>query len=223
MKKTVMKSGQIWDLPLRVFHWLLLLSVVAAFISVKVTGNMFVHEKAGLTALGLILFRLIWGFVGGHHARFHNFITRPSAVIAYINSRRNGDRHYQPGHAPTGAYATVVILSVLLLMASLGLMANDDVLYEGPLAAFVGDFTNQARQYHHNVSKLVIVMIIIHLAAIAIYRFKLKIKLIPAMVHGGKDDKTRRLSGSYQLFGLTLMAACIAASQSIGLIGDRFY
>ena len=108
-------------------------------------------------------------------------------------------------------------------MASLGLMANDDVLYEGPLAAFVGDFTNQARQYHHNVSKLVIVMIIIHLAAIAIYRFKLKIKLIPAMVHGGKDDKTRRLSGSHQLFGLILMAACIAASQSIGLIGDRFY
>ena len=211
-------KGQIWDLPLRVFHWGLAVAVFIAIGSAK-NGVMFVHEKAGLTVLGLVIFRMIWGFIGSHHARFSNFMTGPRAVFAYIQNRRQGDQTHIPGHAPTGAYATIAILLVLLVMASFGTMANDDVLYEGPLAAYVGDFTNQARKIHHMIEKLVFAIIALHFLAIAIYRFKLKIKLIPPMITGGRDDQVHRLSKKHQFFGFVLMAASIAASQSIGLLG----
>ena len=216
------KGGVIWDLPLRVFHWVLAISVFAAIGSAK-NGVMFVHEKAGLTVLGLVIFRIIWGFVGSHHARFSNFMTKPKSVWAYIQSRIKGDRSYHPCHAPTGAYATLAILMVLLAMASFGTMANDDVLYEGPLAAYVGDFTNEARRIHHMIEKLVFLIIALHLLAIAIYRFKLGIKLIPPMVTGGRDETITKISRGRQIFGLVLMAASVAATQSIGLLGDRFF
>ena len=216
------KGGPIWDLPLRVFHWALAISVVAAIGSAK-NGVMYVHEKAGLTVLGLVIFRIIWGFIGSHHARFKNFMTMPKAVLEYIQSRRKGDRGYHPGHAPTGGYATLAILMVLLAMASFGTMANDDVLYEGPLAAYVGDFTNEARRIHHMIEKLVFLIIALHLLAIAVYRFKLGIKLIPPMVTGGRDEIITKISRGRQILGLVLMAASVAATQSIGLLGDRFF
>ena len=217
-----LKGGAIWDFPLRVFHWGLAIAVFVAIGSAK-NGVMYVHEKAGLTVLGLVIFRIIWGFMGSHHARFKNFMTMPKAVWAYIQSRRKGDRSYHPGHAPTGAYATLAILMVLLAMASFGTMANDDVLYEGPLAAYVGDFTNEARRIHHMIEKLVFLIIALHLVAIAVYRFKLGIKLIPPMVTGGRDDTITKISRRRQIFGFVLMAACVAATQSIGLMGDRFF
>ena len=216
------KGGPIWDLPLRVFHWSLAIAVFVAIGSAK-NGVMYVHEKAGLTVLGLVIFRIIWGFVGSHHARFKNFMTMPKSVLDYIQTRRLGDRQHRPGHAPTGAYATLAILMVLLAMASFGTMANDDVLYEGPLAAYVGDFTNQARRIHHLIEKLVFLLIALHFLAIATYRFKLGIKLIPPMFTGGRDDTIIKISRRHQIFGLVLMAAIVAATQSIGLLGDRFF
>ena len=216
------KGGPIWDLPLRVFHWSLAIAVFVAIGSAK-NGVMYVHEKAGLTVLGLVIFRIIWGFVGSHHARFKNFMTMPKSVLDYIQTRRLGDRQHRPGHAPTGAYATLAILMVLLAMASFGTMANDDVLYEGPLAAYVGDFTNQARRIHHLIEKLVFLLIALHFLAIATYRFKLGIKLIPPMVTGGRDDTIIKISRRHQIFGLVLMAAIVAATQSIGVLGDRFF
>ena len=214
--------GQIWDMPLRMFHWLLAISVFVAIGSAK-NGVMFVHEKAGLTILGLVIFRIIWGFMGSHHARFSNFMTGPRAVLDYLNRRRKGDRKHVPGHAPSGAYATLTILGVLLAMASFGMMANDDVLYEAPLAAFVGDFTNTARIMHHRIEKLVFLIIALHFIAIAIYRFKLGIRLIPDMVKGGQDNAVPAISTGHQIFGVALMALCVLGSQSIGLIGDRFF
>ena len=80
-KKEIYKHGVIWDLPLRLFHWGLVLAVLGAVISSK-NGMMFWHEKMGLTVLGLLGFRIIWGFVGSHHARFSNFLVSPSKVVA---------------------------------------------------------------------------------------------------------------------------------------------
>ena len=215
-------SGQVWDLPLRVFHWSLAVAVFVAIGSAK-NGVMYVHEKAGLTILGLVVFRLIWGLIGSHHARFSHFMTAPRSVLAYLQRRRQGDRSHTPGHAPTGAYATVMILLVLLTMAGFGTMANDDVLYEAPLAAYVGDFTNDARRIHHMIEKLVFLVIALHIVAIAIYRFKLGIKLIPPMITGGRDETVPKLSAGHQILGFVVMAVCIGASQSIGLLGDRFF
>ena len=215
-------AAVIWDIPLRLFHWALLAATIAAFVTSKL-GIMFWHEKAGLTILGLVSFRIIWGFVGSHHARFSNFMVKPGAVIRYVKSRLGGDRLAYPGHAPTGAYATLLILAIFGVMALLGTMANDDILYEGPLAAFVGDFTNDARQYHHLMERAVIAVVALHLLAIIVYRVALKINLITAMVNGGRDKTITPPTTGHQMLGLVIMAASIAAAQSLGLLGDRFF
>ena len=176
-------GGMIWDLPLRLFHWLLAVAVIVSIGSVK-NENMFVHEKSGLTILGLLGFRLVWGLIGSHHARFVHFVKSPGEVISYIRGRFAGNRDHQPGHAPSGGYATMAILLVLSVMASLGLMANDDVLYEAPLAAWAGEFTQPASFWHRRIEVLIFAIIVLHLAAIATYRFLLGQNLIPAMIHG---------------------------------------
>jgi cytochrome b len=213
--------GLIWDLPLRVFHWGLVISVIGAVASVK-NGLMFWHEKMGLTVLGLLGFRIIWGFVGSHHARFVNFMVGPARLFEYLKLRFSGGRDHSPGHAPTGAYATLALIAVLAVMASLGTMSNDDILYEGPLAAYVGDFTNKATGYHHLMEEAVFLVIILHLLAMIIYRYVLKISLVPAMVHGGRDDGHPRPGPALQAGGIILLLVMVAAAQSLGLLGNRF-
>ena len=216
------KIGVIWDLPLRLFHWLLVSAVIGAVITSK-NGMMFWHEKIGLTILGLLGFRIVWGFVGTHHAKFSNFVVSPKQVVTYLKLRLSGNKDYHPGHAPTGAYATLVLIAVLMTMASLGTMANDDILYEGPLAAYVGDFSGDARRYHYLVEKIVYAVIVLHLMAMIIYRIFLKISLVPAMIHGGQDAKQTRPSMVHQMGGVILIIVMIASAQSLGLLGDRFY
>ena len=131
-------STPIWDFPLRLFHWLLMLAIIGAIASGK-AENWFVHEKMGLAVLGLIGFRLIWGMIGGHHARFLNFPLRMSSLKAYLRERGSGHRHHHPGHAPTGAWATLLMLAVFGAIAVSGTMSNNDILFEGPLAAWVGN------------------------------------------------------------------------------------
>ncbi|XDZ64785.1 cytochrome b/b6 domain-containing protein [Alphaproteobacteria bacterium LSUCC0684] len=216
------QEGVVWDLPLRVFHWLLMASVIGSIVSAKIE-NMFLHEKFGLTVAGLVMFRIVWGIAGSHHARFSRFMVPPSAVISYIRARIAGARDHRPGHAPTGAYATVVILLVLAAMAGLGMMSNDDVLYEGPLAAYVGDFTNMASTLHHRAEVVVFALIILHLAAILIYRVVFGIRLVPAMISGGTDPQARPVSRRHQIAGLVLMAALIGAMHLLSFLGNRFY
>lgn len=199
-----------------------MLAVIAAVGSAK-NGFMYAHEKAGLTVLGLVGFRIIWGFVGSHHARFANFMVGPAKLLAYVKSRFAGDRSHTAGHAPSGAYATIALLVVLAVMAGLGTMSNDNVLYEGPLAAYVGDFTKDARLWHHRVEKLVFLLIAMHLLAIFIYRQVLKVKLIPAMIKGGEDETAPPISPQRQVFGLVLMAVMLGLSHSLSLLGDRFF
>lgn len=215
-------SAPIWDFPLRLFHWLLVLAVIGAIASGK-TENWFIHEKMGLAVLGLVGFRLIWGFIGGHHARFVRFPLAISSIFAYLRLRWSGDRHYQPGHAPTGAWATLLILVVLGSMAISGSMANNDILFEGPLAAWAGDFSNKASDAHDTLQWAVFGVIVLHLLAIVMYRVWLKIKLTPAMVTGGVDHNATPISLSKQIFGVILLIVMVAGAESLALISDRFY
>lgn len=215
-------GGAVWDLPLRLFHWILVAAVITSFVSIK-TENMFIHEKSGLTILGLLGFRLIWGIVGSPHARFARFVKSPAAVMAYISSRVSGDRRYHPGHAPTGGYATVIILLSLLLMASLGLMANDDVFYDGPLAAWAGEFSGTASIWHRRLEKLMIAIVAMHLLAMVFYRLVLGQKLIPPMITGGHDPDITPYGWRHQVVGCCLMVMTIALAQYLGYDSTRFY
>lgn len=155
---------RVWDLPTRLFHWLLALCIVASFVSVKIGGNAMVwHGRFGYVALTLILFRLAWGVVGPRYARFAQFVKGPAAVLQEI--RGLGPR--APGHNPLGALSVLAMLMIIGLQAGLGLFSSDDIAFDGPLAKHVsGEAVAFATRWHHRFEWLLIGMIVLHLAAI---------------------------------------------------------
>jgi cytochrome b len=176
----------VWDLPLRLFHWLLVLLVVVSFVSAKIGGNaMQLHMLSGYTVLTLLLFRILWGFLGSTHARFASFVRGPVKVISYLRGHDAG-RH--PGHNPAGAWSVIFMLLALLLQAATGLFANDDIATEGPLAKLVSKaLSDRITGVHHLNVKLLLVLIGLHLSAIVFYLFHKRENLVKPMLTGFKD------------------------------------
>jgi cytochrome b len=176
----------VWDLPLRLFHWLLVLLVVTSFVSAKIGGNALqIHMLSGYAVLSLLLFRLLWGFLGGTHARFASFIRGPAAVVAYL---RGGGTGQHLGHNPAGAWSVIFMLAALLLQAATGLFANDDISTEGPLAKLVSKaLSDRITGVHHLNVKLLLALIGMHLSAIVFYVFYKRENLVKPMLTGFKD------------------------------------
>ena len=122
-------SVYIWDWPLRLFHWLLVLAVIGSFATGKLGGNLTDwHARLGGLMLGLLVFRLIWGFIGTTHAKFVNFFPTISRLTQYFKGEWQG-----VGHNPGGALAIIALLATLTTLVATGLFANDDIGFEGPL------------------------------------------------------------------------------------------
>lgn len=183
---------RIWDLPTRLFHWVLVLLVVFSIVSAKIGGNWLDwHMRSGYCILALVLFRIMWGFAGSHHARFANFVRPPSAIFSYLRGMRDGSAAAQAGHNPLGALSVVAVLLVLLLQASAGLFANDSVASEGPLAKLVSSGTSDLLTRVHKINQYVIFALIgLHLAAIAYYYFAKRENLVVPMLTGDKSGTT---------------------------------
>jgi cytochrome b len=123
----------VWDFPTRLFHWLLVIFVIISFVTGNIGGNaMQYHEWSGFTILTLLLFRLVWGFVGSRESRFMTFIRGPSAVVRYATTLLRSDSTRHIGHNPLGGWSIIAMLFALLLQAGTGLFANDDIVTEGP-------------------------------------------------------------------------------------------
>ena len=179
---------RVWDLPVRLFHWLLVLLIIVMFVTGKLGGNWLEwHKRAGFFVLGLVIFRIIWGFAGSHHARFVNFLRGPQIVIAYLKSATHKNSAHHVGHNPLGALSIVTMLGVLLLQAVMGLFANDDLMLEGPYAHLVSKaVSDQMTTLHKLNSTVILVLIGVHLAAVAIAFFYKKENLVKAMITGNK-------------------------------------
>jgi cytochrome b len=175
---------RIWDLPLRLFHWLLVMAVIGSFVSVKLGGNAMIwHGRFGYFVLALIFFRFIWGFVGTYHARFVNFIRFPKAIFAYLKNPTE-----TPGHSPLGAISVVVLLGLFLAQALAGLFASDDIAFDGPLAKYVASFWVELLTSFHRLNEWVLlVLVVVHVGAILYYKYAKRINLISAMITGDKE------------------------------------
>lgn len=178
------KRIKLWDLPTRLFHWLLVVLIAAAVISAKIGGGaMDWHGRIGLTILGLIAFRLTWGFIGSSHARFASFLPTPNSLVAYLRGRWNG-----VGHNPLGAFSVLGLLALIMLQVGTGLFGNDDIAFQGPLYELIGkDLSDRLTGIHKFSIKLLIALIALHLAAIAFYTFIKKEQLVKPMITGWKD------------------------------------
>ena len=208
-----MNKIQVWDLPLRLFHWSLVLLVVISFVSAKIGGNaMQVHMLSGYTVLTLLLFRLLWGFAGGTHARFASFVRSPLAVIAYLRGLKRTDAEHHLGHNPAGAWSVVFMLLALLAQVATGLFANDDIATEGPLAKLVSKaLSDRITGVHHLNLWLLYALIGMHLAAIAFYFVHKHENLVKPMLTGFKESAITAGDAAQKPGRLWLAALLLAA------------
>ena len=133
---------RVWDLPTRVFHWLLALAVIGLVISGKVGGNALVwHMRLGLLVFALLCFRLVWGLVGGRWSRFASFVHAPATVLRYLRGGTRPGEHLDVGHNPLGAGSVLALLGVLLAHVATGMLAADEISTTGPLNKYVANAT----------------------------------------------------------------------------------
>lgn len=219
-----MTTVRIWDLPTRLFHWLLVACVIALVITGNIGGNAMVwHFRLGYSVLTLVLFRIVWGFVGGHWSRWAQLDLSPGRVLAYLRGAIGTSSW--AGHNPMGSWSVLLMLLWLLLQVSTGLVSDDDIANAGPLTALVSGATvSAATAWHKGLGKLVlIVLVLVHVGAIVWYRVRKAQALVPAMLHGHKslaervpasrDDLRTRLLAL--VIGL-LCAAAVAWLVSLG-------
>ena len=217
-----LRKVRVWDLPTRVFHWALVLGLLGLAISGTIGGNAMVwHFRLGYGVLTLLLFRLVWGLVGGRWSRFGAFIYTPQTVIAYLKGR--GKPEHSVGHNPLGAGSVFAMLAVLLAQVGSGLFSDDDIAFAGPLTRFVSNATvSLATNYHKNIGKWVILaLVLLHIAAIVFYLWR-KHNLVGAMLHGDKeliadvpDSRDDALSRISAVVVLGICAALVAGLVSL--------
>jgi len=182
---------QVWDLPLRLCHWLLVLGVLGAYVTADYRGPLIDwHGRFGALVLGLLVFRVIWGFTGTLHARFVSFFPTPARIVSYVNGDWRGQ-----GHTPIGAVAVFVLLGVLLFLAFTGLFANDDIAFQGPWWHLVAKpVSDSISGWHAKAFGILKVLILLHLTAIGFYRLFKKRNLVKPMLTGNKSASGGPLS-----------------------------
>lgn len=178
----------IWDLPLRVFHWLFALSIFASWLTAELGFEwMQFHFYLGYWTLGLLLFRIIWGFVGPKHARFSNFLKGPSTLLAYIKSLTGAAPVQTAGHNPAGGLMVIVMMVLVGVQAGTGLFASDDIVWMGPYSGTVsGAMVDDLTSVHHLNFNLILAAIALHLLAIVFYWLVKRQNLVVPMLTGRK-------------------------------------
>lgn len=199
---------KVWDLPVRLFHWLLVALVAALWASGEF-GGLDIHMRLGAGALALVLFRLAWGVAGSRTARFAQFVRGPAAILAHLR----GAVPARVGHNPLGALSVLLLLALVLAQAASGLFTSDDILTEGPLARFASaDMVSLLSTVHRIGFKLLLAAVGLHLAAIAFYRLVKKENLVKPMITGSAPapDGAEENSGGSPAVALLLAAASAA-------------
>jgi cytochrome b len=180
---------RVWDLPTRLFHWLLALAVIALVVTAKVGGNAMVwHFRLGYFVLGLLVFRLLWGLVGGRWSRFGSFVYKPSTTWRYLRAQGRSDEHLDVGHNPLGSFSVFGLLLILAAQLATGLVSDDEIANIGPLNRFVQTSTGLAATGWHKGwgQWLVIALAVLHVVAVLYYLWRKRIDLVRPMISGDK-------------------------------------
>ena len=182
-----MTTVRVWDLPTRLFHWALVACVAGLFATAYVPGAQILwHARLGYAVLALLLFRLVWGVVGGRWSRFSAFVYAPRSVFNYLRGKAHPD--HLVGHNPLGAASVFAMLAVLLAQVGTGLVSDDEIAFTGPLNRFVAAGKGLAATwYHKQVGQwLIVALVALHVLAIGYYLLRKKDNLVRPMVRGDK-------------------------------------
>ena len=171
----------VWDVPTRVFHWLLVISFAGAWLTSESERLQMIHYAFGYSAVALVLFRLVWGFIGTKYARFSQFVRGPKEMVEHVRGLLSNHQHAAPGHNPVGG---IVMVGLMLLILLIGLTG-----YWG-VKEFLGDFMSET---HEAVANLALGLVIIHIVAAIIMSLLQKENLVRAMVNGKKQGLPEQL------------------------------
>ncbi|MBU3547928.1 cytochrome b/b6 domain-containing protein [Polynucleobacter sp. P1-05-14] len=181
MKKII----RVWDLPIRLFHWLLVVCIAGSFVTINL-GDEFIqwHAYFGYSILTLLIFRIVWGFVGSTHARFASFLPTKKAIFDYLS----GSSPRVLGHNPIGAISVFSLIFVLCVQVLTGLFVDDEVSFQGPLAKYVsGSISSFLSEIHEGNQVVIYTLIAIHISAIWYYKKFKGENLIKPMISGDKE------------------------------------
>ena len=170
VKQTIM----VWDMPVRVFHWLLVICFAGAWLSSESERFAMIHYAFGYTACLLVLIRLIWGVIGTRYARFNQFLKSPKAVLGHFMAMLRGHPHHDVGHNPAGGLVMFALMLLILLIGLTGYLSVKE---------FLGDFASEA---HEAVASLVLGLVIIHVIAAIGMSLLERQNLVRSMVTGKK-------------------------------------
>lgn len=169
----------VWDMPVRLFHWLMVLCFAGAYLTAETERFRLVHVTLGYTMAGLVAFRLIWGLMGTRHARFSSFVRGPGAVWRYLRSLPGGQPEHHVGHNPAGALAIVLILGLTAMVTSTG-WANYNELG--------GEWLEET---HEVLANLMLLIVGVHVAGVVLSSWLHKENLVRAMVTGRKPGQVQ--------------------------------
>ena len=217
---------RVWDLPTRVFHWLLAGLVVFSVVTAKIGGGaMEWHLRSGYAILTLLAFRLVWGFAGGRWSRFGAFLYSPATSLRYLRGRSLPHEHHQVGHNPLGAGSVFALLGILTLQVATGLVADDEIATTGPLIKYVSSATSAlATSWHKHWGQwIIIALVVLHVSAIAFYALRRGQNLVAPMWHGDKrlaaDVPAAVDSGRTRTLALAVVVVCALAVTAVVRLG----
>jgi cytochrome b len=203
---------RVWDLPIRLFHWALVILIALQWASAEFNLlSMDWHFRIGYAILGLLLFRIAWGFVGSQSARFGQFLAGPRRITAYLPRALLREADADPGHNPLGAWSAIALIGVVLAQAITGLFSSDDIALFGPLAERVdGKVMDWMTDMHELLPDVLIALVVLHLLAVTYHALWKRENLIGAMFSGRKRlpaDPQLRFAGAGLAWTIAIAAA----------------
>ena len=179
---------RVWDPLVRILHWVLVVAFFAAYFVEPEDSS--IHVLAGYTVLGLVLVRLVWGFVGSEHARFSDFVYRPSVVLRYLADTARFRAKRYLGHSPGGGAMVVVLLIALLVTTVSGLMVYGADQHAGPLASWMAGVSDQAEdtfeEVHETMANVTLALVLLHVIGVAVANLSHRENLVRSMFSGRK-------------------------------------
>jgi len=207
----MVKQYLVWDLPIRIFHWSFVLALLALwYTSDQDRGLIEIHMKLGYVTLGLVLFRLLWGFFGTTHAQFRNFFPSFNQVFLYVQQLKTGKTKKYAGHNPLGSLMVIIMLVTALVQAVCGLFISDDVFSSGPYNGVLdANIESWLKFIHTNGFDVILAFSVMHIFAVLYYLLIKKHNLIKPMVTGKKTSE--ELNESQSISHSQLVKAIIIA------------
>jgi cytochrome b len=213
----------VWDVPIRVFHWLVVVLVATQFLTAEFDAWA-LHKLSGYCVLALVLFRIVWGFIGTHTARFTSFVRGPSAIRAYARGFWSRTAEHAIGHNPMGALSVLGMLVLLLLQTGTGLfsMDRDTGLVSGPLSHLVSEDTSfRFTAIHEFLSGVVQILIALHVLVIAYYALRKRENLIWPMIVGKKRVAAAVEAPAMSNYAVRALVAAVLAALFVVVVVTR--